>query len=757
MYLKQLNKLFFASMVSICTANVVLADTKSTDITHDVVGFEESAYGEHKGYVATKSSTGSKMDIDISEIPQSVKVITNDMMRDRAVDNIQNVTAYDASISQVYGENNEARTNYGRIRGIDHLYKSSFLDDLKLIYANHLIPKIDPYALERVEILKGPGSVLYGAAGPGGLLNLQSKKPNDSESKEFGASYASHSNKTIFSDINHKVNDKVLLRFTGKHKSGDNELQHSTNKSYFFDSSLRYLIDDETTLDLTASIAKDQIKGLGLGFNGGKSKPNYHNAAAQHANTIDNLFGGGAGVLENLLTSSAAQVNALNIPSDMFIGLKDDEIFEKEHKYISAALEKILNDKSKIKSSFRGMKMDGKTHYSVASFTQFRNNLTNGIGLTQAPLEFTEVDSTMNSFAWDNNLEYKWDTQRTENTSLFGLDLQYMTHNRKIKDAVAYNFDLTNPNANINITKATTYKSDEDFKSVQGGLYATNSMKIDDKFVVSTSLRYDKIKDDITDNKTNSTKKYSEDNISGRIGFVYLMENGASPYITYSTSFQGNTGTDKNGAAFKPTTGKQLEVGVKYQPKDIEAMITLAAFALEQNDVVKTDPTNTAYKSQQGDNKVKGIEFNIVTTPTENTNLTFSIAKMKGTQENTAYSYLNGGDIGELPDLTASIWSDYTFKDTKAGDVKIGAGIKYIGQSTYFRQDYFDLPSQPIKGYNVPSYTLVDAMIATQYNNWNVALNANNIFDKKAALAVNSIQEGETSGRTFKLTASYKF
>jgi len=757
MYLKQLNRLFFASMISICTANVVFAETKKSDITHDVVGFEESAYGEHKGYVATKSSTGSKMDISIAEIPQSVKVFTRDMMNDRAVQSLQNITSYDASIAQVYGENNEARTDYSRIRGIDHVYKSSFLDGLKLIYAHHLIPKIDPYALERVELLKGPSSVLYGASGPGGLVNMQTKKPNGTDEKEIGVSYGTHSNKTVFTDFNHKVNDNVLLRFTGKHKKGDNELQHSTNESYFFDSSLRYLIDDETTLDLRASIAKDQIKGLGLGFNGGKAKMNYHNGVAEHANTFDALFGGGAGVLAAALRNSASQVDALNLPSNLFIGSKDDEIFQKEHKYISATLTKNLNDKMKINSSLRAKRMDGKTHYSVASFSQFQANLAAQRPLSMVPLEFTETDSKMSSFAWDSNLEYKWNTQRTENTSLFGADVQYFSSNQTVKDPVLYNFDVTNPNAAINLTRANTLKSDIDLQNSQLGLYASNSMKIDDKFVISTSLRFDKIKDEIKKNKTNTKDNYSEDNISGRVGLVYLMDNGASPYVTYSTSFQGNTGTDKNGTAFKPTTGKQVEVGVKYQPKNIDALITLAAFSLEQNDVVKTDPTATAYKIQQGDNKVKGIEFNIVATPTDNTNVTVSLAKMDGTQENTPYSYLNGGDIGELPEFIAAIWADYTFQNTKAGDVKVGAGYKYIGDSTYFRQDYFNLPTQPIRKYDVPSYSIVDAMVATKYNDWDVSFNVYNVFDERSPLAVNSISEGETSGRTYKLTASYKF
>ena len=174
MYLKQVNKILLTSMISICTVNVAFASDKTSDITHEVTSYEQSAYGETKGYVLTKSSTGSKMDIDITEIPQSLSVVSSDMMNDRAVQSIQNVTSYTSAVLQSLGENGDTRANYGTLRGISYLYKSSFLDDLKLLWGSHAVPTIDPYSLQRVEILKGPSSVLYGASAPGGLLNMQS-------------------------------------------------------------------------------------------------------------------------------------------------------------------------------------------------------------------------------------------------------------------------------------------------------------------------------------------------------------------------------------------------------------------------------------------------------------------------------------------------------------------------------------------------------------------------------------------------------
>ena len=176
MYLKQVNKILLTSMISICTANVAFANNNTSDITHEVTSYEESAYGETKGYRATKSSTGSKMDINITEIPQSVSVITKDLMEVQDAQTIQQAIAYTAAIAQPYGENGDNRFNWATIRAGASLYASTFLDGLKLGYYSFSIPKTDMYALEKVEILKGPSSVLYGASSPGGVLNLQSKK-----------------------------------------------------------------------------------------------------------------------------------------------------------------------------------------------------------------------------------------------------------------------------------------------------------------------------------------------------------------------------------------------------------------------------------------------------------------------------------------------------------------------------------------------------------------------------------------------------
>ena len=777
MYLKQVNKILLTSMISICTANVAFASDKTSDITHEVTSYEQSAYGETKGYVLTKSSTGSKMDIDITEIPQSLSVVSSDMMNDRAVQSIQNVTSYTSAVLQSLGENGDTRANYGTLRGISYLYKSSFLDDLKLLWGSHAVPTIDPYSLQRVEILKGPSSVLYGASAPGGLLNMQSKKPNNIASKEIGIQAGSENLKSIFVDINDSINDKVLFRITSKFKSNDSQLDKSSNKSYFVNPSFTFLLNDDTTLDLLLSHTYNETKGLGVSYSGAKSIFNYHNEIAKNAAGIKqyiNLMATkpGYGALAPLaamptsayvqyLENAASKINAANLKSSMMVGLPNDEKLEKTADSISLVLNHTINENTKIKSKIRYMKIDSTFNNTQPNSNGILDLLTMQKKVWEFPLAFHERSIKLDSFAMDNNIEYSWNTKSTENISLFGLDYQYFKYNNQAKNAVNYSFDILNPDYSQTITKSTQNRYDTDFKTEQIGLYASNQMKINDKIIISSALRYDILKDKVTFNIANPKNKnrdVSENNISGRLGLAYLFDNGISPYISYATSFQANTGIDKNFNTFSPSIGEQIEVGAKYKPKNMNALFTFAAYKIIQKDSLQKDPTDNAFMVQSGDTEVKGIEFDITSKPNENSNLTFSLSRTSGKEINMANKKHEGRKLGNLPELAASIWSDYTFNKTAVGDLKLGLGIKYTGKSKFLQGDYFNFgEGRPEKLFDVDSYTMVDALISTKYNKWNIALNVNNVFDKKARLSNNAIQSAQTQGRTYALSASYKF
>ncbi len=763
MNLKTLNRFVLTSMISICTANIAFAQSKTSDITHEVSSTGQSAYGELKGYVATKSSTGSKMDIDIAEIPQSVSVITNDMISIKNEASVQSLIAYDSSVSFPSGLM-DLRTNYGKIRGLDLIYNSTFLDGLKQVPYGAAMPFVFPYALERIEILKGPSSVLYGDSGPGGLLNLQSKKANTTNSAEVGISYGSNQSKSVFTDINRKINENLFVRVTADYSKADAQLDESSTDSYFLNPTVKYLIDDNTSLDVSASFAKHSIDSLGLGYSGAPANLVYQNSVLKNFDALNTIAGGFLN--KAALTKSAKELNDIYLKDNMFIGLADYELFEKKQTSITATLNKEINTNLNLTSSIRFNKISANTYFSqpdsAGMLTPTGPLFT--ADLSKFPMSFIESESEIKSIILDNNLQYNWGSKNIENSSIFGLDIQKSKGKKQRTKPVAYVYNLKNPNPHQKITRTNLLSTKENQDITQLGLYASNNMKINSKYVLSTSLRYDKINDKIENEISGSKNTQKDDNISGRVGLIYLMDNGMSPYVSYSTSFQTNFGTTKSGSAFKPSTGKQIETGIKYRPENINMFATLSIFDLSLEDAVEVDPNDTSFKIQDSEQNVKGIELNITASPLENLNLVFSLAKLHSEYKKAGYSFLKGKSVSRVPELTASLWTDYTFSKSKLGKIKIGAGIKYIGELSSYQGDNLN-PAHVFPGnyglekFTAKSYTLADAMIATQLDKWNISLNIYNLFNKKATTGgyTDSVSLSPIQERTFKLTATYKF
>lgn len=777
------NKILYATFISICTANIVLAETKQSDIIYDVVESKESAYGELKGYVPSKSSTGSKMDVDITEIPQSVSVITKDMINSRLFDNISSVISYDASVNETYG-NEEPRANYSRVRGSTiSAYNSTFLDGLKLLLNRGLIPKIDPYGAEKVELLKGPASALYGASGVGGIINIQSKKAGITKNNEIGITAGNFNTRIGFFDINNEFSKNIKFRLTGKIKKANNGLETSKTKDYFLNPAFKYIIDDNTSIDVLTSISKLELDNTGLNYNGTKVKINYHKNFAKNATSAKNLlnyyvtdpklFGSivnayGKAYANQIkqqvlntptnayvyaLNQSANNFDKVNYPYDSYIGSGED--YEKSLRSISTVFNKNFNESAKFRSIMRFMKQNARSDYTSFSPSGLLQTLLT-TDFTVLPLDYVKIDEEGKSFAIDNNFEYKYLNDNIDNTTLIGLDFQYIKAKNKWNNPETYFFDIKKPML-PKLKGIQTLQKDNEEAAKQLGVYVQNHLKIDNSYVITAALRYDKLKQKTDDFLTKKYTSQSDDNISGRVGFSYLFDNGLTPYISYATSFVPNIGINsKTKKEFKPSIGTQIEAGLKYKPKNLNALFTFAAYSIKNKDVLTTNSL-TRQRVQESDEEIKGLEFNIVANPFENTNITLSLAKTDGKQKNKVNPYLDGKKLSNVADFNASLWADYTFKKTQVGDLNIGAGLRYAGKSTNFTRDYTRPPANPYIGLESDSYTMVDARIGTEYKNLNLALNVNNVFDKTPEIARTPISSTIRNGRTVKLTAKYKF
>uniref|UniRef100_UPI003F8603B2 TonB-dependent receptor domain-containing protein n=1 Tax=Shinella sumterensis TaxID=1967501 RepID=UPI003F8603B2 len=235
-----------------------------------------------------------------------------------------------------------------------------------------------------------------------------------------------------------------------------------------------------------------------------------------------------------------------------------------------------------------------------------------------------------------------------------------------------------------------------------------------------------------------------------RAGLAYEFSNGLTPYVSYTTSFDPTTATDPVNGLLPPETGKQLELGVKYQPDFMDGLISAAYFDITRQNVPTALMENGVSRNFAiGEVDARGFETSVQANVTEGLKLigAFTYIDMEVTKATGgAFDGTPAGNTPiQVPDVTASLWLDYAFQNETLDGVSVAAGVRHVGQSWADRANTL----------KVPSATLVDAAIRYQKDNWAVALNVANLFDKDYVASCQGLGScSYGAGRTFMLKAS---
>ncbi|WEL75271.1 TonB-dependent siderophore receptor [Pseudomonas sp. CBSPAW29] len=261
----------------------------------------------------------------------------------------------------------------------------------------------------------------------------------------------------------------------------------------------------------------------------------------------------------------------------------------------------------------------------------------------------------------------------------------------------------------------------------QTGLYAQQQMTFNDRWVLTVGGRQDH-SSARTDNRLTDTGQKQDDNkFTYRAGLVYLADNGLSPYISYATSFDPVLGTDFYGTSFKPSTAKQSEVGIKYQPPGIDSYITLSLFDLTQQNVKTTDPSNPLNSVQTGEVNVRGVELEGKASLAKGLDLLATLTYNDAEVSKSNNPLEKGNRPTDTPEKMASLWADYTLPFGPLTGLGFGVGVRYIGSTE----------ADAANTVSVPSYTLLDAAVHYDFDKLipaakglRLAVNATNLTDK---------------------------
>ena len=675
-----------ASTVTIAAAGAAAGDAGLAGATAlapiEVQGARESAWGPVNGLVATRSATGTKTDTPLVETPQSISVVSRDQLDDQAVRNVGQALRYSPGVvAEQYG-GTDTRIDRYMVRGFASSYP--YLDGLTTnTYYTLLSPKLEPYGLERVEVLSGPASSLYGADTPGGLVSALSKRPTDTPLHEFQWQVSDPKGVSGAFDFSGPVTDdgSFLYRLTGIARAADTQVDQVDTKNYYIAPAFTWKPDEDTTFTL---LSKFQRSNDGV--------------LVQNLPALGTLYAAPFG----------------KIPTSFFTGEPDFNSITRSSRSVGYAFEHHFDDVWTVRQNLR------------YSYTDTDSQEIGTAGFIPDTTELNRwtlaANANLHDFGVDTQAEAKFDTGPLDHKLLFGIDYARSSSHWYESDGSAAPLDVLAPVYGQPFTVPEIDFATAD-RLQQIGVYAQDQVAFDN-WRISGGLRYDWAKTSDTDLVTEGNPRVENDDkkLTGRTGLLYLFDNGLAPYVSYSTSFQPTPGLNSTtGDALKPTTGEQYEVGVKYQPTGYDSYVTLAAYNIEQENVTTTNPGPPATQSQTGAVRMRGIEVSGIADLDNGLKLIANYSLNDGEITRDGDDSILGNRPQDVPRHMANLWLDKTLQSGAAEGLGFGAGLRYMGSRYGDNENTLKIPGN----------FLVDAAVHYDYKDWRFAVNATNLFDKK--------------------------
>lgn len=645
---------------------------------------QESAWGPVGSYVAKQSATGTKTDTPLVKTPQSISVVTREQM-----DLLQPASVKDAFsyAPGVMVDNRGSSNAYDsvNIRGFSQIGTNVYLDGLRLPGDNYSEFQVDPYLLERAELMRGPVSVLYGKSNPGGIIALISKRPTTETIHEVQFKMGNDNLYQTGFDFGGEINDddRYTYRLTGVARDTHQQQTGEQSKSYSVAPTFSWHPDDRTTLTFLSNFT-DQPD---MGYYGWLPKEG----------TVQNGVNG-------------------KLPRSFNDGEPGYNNISRKQKIVGYSFDHAFDDVWTVRQNL---------HYGTVD-TDYRSIYGSGVSAT-APSQLTrgvmDSDEHLSTFAVDTQMQAKYATGAVSHTTLLGIDYQRLRNDLKYRYGTASALSLINPQYGNKSVNYTGYASLLD-RQEQTGLYAQDQAQWN-KWLLTLGGRYDWATTESTHRlNDNSVSKQKDGEFTWRGGLNYLFDNGIAPYASYSESFEPTSGTDYNGNTFQASRAKQYEAGIKYAPNNALISGSLAVYQLTKDKNLSTDPDHALFSIQSGKIRSRGVEFETKAAVNQNINLlaSFTYTDAKYTKDN---DYKDNTPY-EIPKYMASLWSDYTFYETALSGLTLGAGVRYVGSS------YGDNANT----FKVDSYTVWDGAIKYDLARVgmpgsSLAINVNNLFNKK--------------------------
>jgi iron complex outermembrane receptor protein len=629
--------------------------------------------------VAEKAAVATKTDTELDEIPQSVSVVDAELARSRGADTLQDALRYTAGVTaEPYGL--DPRADGFFVRGLD---AQQTQDGFRRLYNYSPLPRVDVYAIDRIEVLRGPASVLYGQGTTGGLINAVSKRPSLRDAFETSVRFGSFDHAELRMDMTGGLgtNDTVAGRLVTVARDAELPTRGLPNNRLLVAPSLTWFIGDASRLTWLGQFQRDDTASA-------QQFLPYMAVKGLRGEKLDDvrLF---IGDLQHDRLDARQNTNTL--------------LFEHDFAQRWSLTAKLRD--SHARTDFVQIYAD--------SFTNPTDPFVPGAPGRTVNRLYYGVAPVMRSQQADAGLQGAFETGAVEHALLFGVD--YARFKQRSRSAYGYitPIDLDDPVSTGVI--APEYFDEPDQRARQLGVYAQDQMRIGERLTWVVGGRHDKVNVD-----TEGAPETRLSETTWRTGLVYEIAPGISPYASYSESFTPVTGVDFYGDAFEPLRGDQVEAGVKWMPSRAFAL-TVSAFRMEEQNRLTNDPENISNTIQTGRVRSQGGELEALYSGDNGWTVTGAASFTDVEVLESSFDYEEGRQLNDVPRRLASLWVDKRF-ELGGGALSLGAGARYVGSTTSYGET---------TTIHSPDYTLFDLRAEYAQGPYFARLNVNNVADRQ--------------------------
>ena len=637
-----------------------------------------SVVSRRGGFVPSELSSASKIGAAPLETPQSVSVITQDQLE------VQDATTLAEALRYTPGVQGEAwgfepRFTWLKVRGFDATQTGLYRDGLQLRNVNYAVGyNVEPYGVERIEVLRGPASVLYGAGSPGGVVAFQSKRPTPVAQREATVEAGSFGRLQAQADLAGPVPGAGALsyRLVGLARRSGTQVDFVENDRLFVAPALAWRPSPATTWTVLGHVQRDDT-----------------------------------GASQALPIEGTLEANPLGeVPTAFYTGAPGTDRYDRDEWSASSLFEHRIGGTWTLRQNTRAYSsdLDDVTVYATGLMDDDRT-VTRSVFGTLGRLD---------GLALDQSVRAEVEAGGVGATLLAGLDVQRLDVGLEQTFGGAPSLDLFAPDYDQAVDDAPVFASSETDQS-QTGLYLQGQFDVADRLVVSLNGRYDWARTETTNRLADGTATEQDDRaFTGRAGVVYKLPLGVAPYASYAQSFLPQVGLDADGRPFTPERGRQVEVGVKVQPPSVNAFATVALFDLRREDFLQFDPT-TFLQVQTGAVRSRGVEVEGVASLVGGLDVTAGLTALDVEITETGNPAELGMRPTQIPAVTASLWADYALPRGPLAGLGLGAGVRHIG-ATY---------GDAANTIEAPATTLADAAVYYDLDRVRLAVNVQNVFD----------------------------